>query len=199
MTATIDRMPPGANRLNPMLITDPLYRARLYADIRNQTPYRGASYWSEHVVSPGERLMPELIAVRVWNDESLKWAVMVAAELDDSRREIESGITLNLPSRDWIRDRIKVYQRMTAIALPKATLTRIGRSAPVEPVEPPPPPTGSSGFENELMEALLALGQPSPTVLPSDLLNEQTLNKQAKATDERLAKLKALLEVWRNG
>ena len=64
-------IPVGGNRLDPMLIQDPLMRAQLYADMRRQTPYRGPEYWTEYTVNPGERLMPELIAVRVWNDESL--------------------------------------------------------------------------------------------------------------------------------
>lgn len=200
MITTRDRMPVGGNRLDPMLITDPLIRARLYADMREQAPYRSAGYWFEYTVSPGERFMPELIAVRAWNDENLKWAVLVVAEVDDPRRQVESGVTLNLPTREWLRDRIKFYQAMDAIAAPSGDLIRIGTPKDVAlPESPPAPPTGSAGFESELVEAILALSQPLPTVLPSDQMSEATLNKQAKATEERMAALRNLLEAWRNG
>ena len=200
MTTGRDRLPTGGNRLDPMLIADALVRSRLYADIQQQTPYRGAEYWTEYIVGPGERLLPELIAVRVWGDASLKWCVMVAAALDDPRAEIEAGTALKLPSRTWIRDRIKVYQAMDAVPAPTGDLLRIGTARIVTlPEAPPPPPTGSSGFENELMAAILALSEPLPTVLPSDSLTEQTLNKQAKATEDRMDKLRRLLEVWRDG
>lgn len=192
-------IPVGGNRLDPMLIQDPLMRAQLYADMRRRTPYRGPEYWTEYTVNPGERLMPELIAVRVWNDESLKWAVMVVAELDDPRREIEAATVLTLPSREWLRDRIKHYQSLDALAAPTGELIRIGKPKAVTLPEPPPPPTGSSGFEDELLEAMLALAQPLPKVLPSDRLTEETLNKQAKETERRHEKLRKLLEKWRDG
>lgn len=196
MSATL---PVGGSRLDPMLISDPLIRARLYADMREQNPYRGATYWTEYTVSPGERLLPELIAVRVWGDETLKWAVMVVAELDDPRREIEAATVLTLPSREWLRDRIKHYQAIDALEPPSGELVRIGKAKQVALPQPPAPPTAGSGFEDELTEAILALAQPLPKVLPSDRLDEDTLNKQARETERRLAKLRKLLENWRDG
>ena len=198
MITTRDRIPVGGNRLDPMLITDPLVRARLYADMRERRPYRSAGYWLEYTVSPGERFMPELIAVRAWNDENLKWAVLVVAEVDDHRREVESGITLTLPTREWLRDRIKFYQAMDAIAAPTGDLIRIGsRSIMTLPEPPPEPPTASAGFGQQLSDAIAALTEPLPVLLPSDSMNEEQLNKQARAIDERMQALSMVLDAWR--
>lgn len=198
MITTRDRMPVGGNRLDPMLITDPLIRARLYADMREQAPYRSAGYWFEYTVSPGERFMPELIAVRAWNDENLKWAVLVVAEVDDPRRQVESGVTLNLPTREWLRDRIKFYQAMDAIAAPSGDLIRIGaRNIMALPEPPPAPPTASMGFEQVLTEAIAAMQEPLPVLRPSDAMTEDELNKQAKAVEQRMQSLVALFDVWR--
>lgn len=198
MISTRDRIPVGGNRLDPMLITDPLIRAKLYSDIRKQNPFRGAEDWTEYTVSPGERFMPELIAVRVWNDESLKWAVMVAAELDDPRREIEAGITLNLPSREWLRDRIKFYQALDAIEVPTGELVRIGKFTLTVNVEKPPaPPTGSGGFQQFLEEAIGILNEPIPVLKPSDELTEEQLNKQARAIEARMQAMAIVLDLWR--
>jgi len=195
-----DRLPTGGNRLDPMLIGDALVRAKLYADIQQQTPFRSSEHWRQYIVSPGESLLPELISARVWGDASLKWVVMTVAGLDDPMEEIEAGTTLNLPSETWLRDRIKFYQALDSTAIPSGSIIRIGTAKSVTlPEQPPLPPTGSSGFENELMEAILALAEPLPTVLPSDSLNETTLNKQARASEEKMDKLRRLLEAWRDG
>ncbi|MBE0505897.1 MAG: hypothetical protein IBX50_04145 [Marinospirillum sp.] len=98
-----------------MLIPDSLYRARLYAEIRTRTPQVSPDMWFEYEVSPGEVGLPELVALRRWNDETLKWVVLIAAEIDDPRREMEAGITLLLPSITWLRDRIRHYQKLAAI------------------------------------------------------------------------------------
>lgn len=198
MITTRDRIPVGGNRLDPMLIADPLVRARLYADMRERRPYRSAGYWFEYTVSPGERFMPELIAVRAWNDENLKWAVLVVAEVDDPRREVESGITLTLPTREWLRDRIKFYQAMDAIAAPTGDLIRIGsRSIMTLPEPPPEPPTASAGFGQMLSDAIAALTEPLPTLLPTDAMSEEQLNKQARAVEERMQALSLVLDTWR--
>lgn len=200
MTLGRDRLPSYENRLDPMLISDPLIRARLYADIQQQTPFRGAEFWRDYVVSPGERLLPELIASRVLGSALLKWVVMIVAGLDNPKNEIEAGKTLSIPSKTWLRDRIKFYQAIDSTQVPSGSIIRIGTAKSVTlPEQPPSPPTGSSGFETELMEAILALAEPLPTVLPSDSLNETTLNKQARASEEKMDKLRRLLEAWRDG
>ena len=93
-----------------MLISDSLYRVKLYDEIR-----QAEGDFSEYEVSMGETLLPEVIAVRKWNDETLGWVVMIASEIDDPRREIEAGITLLLPSITWLRDRIRHYQKLSSM------------------------------------------------------------------------------------
>jgi len=53
--------------------------------------------------------MPELAAYRHYGMEGLKWVVMIAAGVDEPRERMESGITLQLPSIQWIRQKIKAY------------------------------------------------------------------------------------------
>ena len=110
-----DLMRVGGSRLDPMLIDDSLYRAKLYSEIRTQKPSGNKDDWVDYEVSVGEVLLPELIALRRWNNEELAWVVMIAAEVDDPRREIESGITIKLPSVTWLRDRIRYYQKLQSI------------------------------------------------------------------------------------
>lgn len=105
-----DSLRVGGSRINPMLINDPLYRAKLYDEIRR--PKENDLNFSDYEISVQEALLPEIAAVRFWNDETLSWVVMVAAELDDPRREIEAGITVRLPSVTWLRNRIRYYQTM---------------------------------------------------------------------------------------
>ena len=90
------------SRLSPENIPDELKRAELYRDIRNA---EGFAY----EVQPDETKRPELIAYRYYQTDELKWAVMIAAGLDDPRQEIEAGIKITLPSVVFIRERIKFY------------------------------------------------------------------------------------------
>lgn len=198
MISRSDRMPVGGNRLDPMLIQDPLVRARLYADIRNRSPYRNASYWSEYTVSPGERFMPELIAVRAWNDETLKWVVLLVAEVDDPRREIESGITLRLPTREWLRDRIKYYEALEAVPVPTSGLQRIGKPKNVRlPDIPPDPPTPVDIFKQQVNGAVTILQEPVPVLRPQDAMTKAELNKQAVAIDGRMQAVAQVIDSWR--
>ena len=89
------------DRLSPYNITDPLVRAELYREIR-----KGDPSWGTYEIQPGETLMPELTAYRYYGMEGLKWVVMIAAGLDDPREAMEAGVTLQLPSVQWIRQRI---------------------------------------------------------------------------------------------
>ncbi len=89
------------DRLSPYNITDDLVRAELYRAIR-----KGDASWPTYEIQPGEILMPELTAYRHYGMEGLKWVVMVAAGLDEPREAIESGVTLQLPPVQWIRQKI---------------------------------------------------------------------------------------------
>ena len=92
------------SRLSPYNIADDLARVDLYREIRT-----GADNWREYEVQLDEVLMPELIALRFYGTDLLKWVVLVAAGLDDMREAMEAGALLKLPSTIWIRDRIKFY------------------------------------------------------------------------------------------
>ena len=97
------------DRLSPLNIADPLVRVELYREIRDAQALRQAG-WAAYEVQPADALMPELIAYKVYKLDTLKWVVMVAAELDNPRERLEEGKTLHLPSTAWIRERIKHYQ-----------------------------------------------------------------------------------------
>ena len=92
------------DRLSPYNITDPLVRTELYRAIR-----KGDAAWPTYETQPGEAFMPELAAYRHYGMEGLKWVVMIAAGVDEPRERMESGITLQLPSIQWIRQKIKAY------------------------------------------------------------------------------------------
>lgn len=97
------------DRLSPLNIADPLVRVELYREIRDAQARQQAG-WAAYEVQPADALMPELIAYKVYKLDTLKWVVMVAAELDNPRERLEEGKTLYLPSTAWIRERIKHYQ-----------------------------------------------------------------------------------------
>lgn len=103
------------DRFRPTQLSCPMIRARLYRDIRNQHPRVSAEHWYTHTIGPSEVLMPELIALRVYGLDRLKWVVLVVAGLDDYRDKLESGETLTLPSLEWLRDRFTYYKKMEAM------------------------------------------------------------------------------------
>ena len=101
-------------RLSPLNISDPLLRAELLRDLRlaqTDRKYRGEE-WGYYVIQPGDILSPELIAWKVYGVDTLKWAVMAAAGLDDTRERLTAGETIFLPSTAWLRERIKYYCAM---------------------------------------------------------------------------------------
>jgi len=62
-------------------------------------------------------MRPELVAYRHYGTDELKWVILVAAQLDDYREELEAGEIIHLPPSTWIREKIKFYQgRANAIA-----------------------------------------------------------------------------------
>lgn len=100
------------DRLSPLNILDPLVRVELYREIRDaQSGQRAGqlSGWSAYEVQPADALLPELIAHKVYKLDTLKWVVMVAADLDDPRQRLQEGKMLYLPPTAWIRERIKHY------------------------------------------------------------------------------------------
>lgn len=104
----------SGGRLSPLNISDPLLRAELLRDIRlaqTDKKYRGDE-WGYYTVQPADILMPELIAYKAYSVDTLKWVVMAAAGLDDSRDSLEAGTVIYLPSTLWIRERIKYYCAM---------------------------------------------------------------------------------------
>lgn len=106
---------PFAHRLDPSRVNCPIMRGRLYREIRQQSPRVSLEAWTQHTIAPSERLMPELVALRVYQDHRLKWVVLAAAGLDDYREALESGEALELPSIEWLRDRIRHYERMAKV------------------------------------------------------------------------------------
>lgn len=97
-------------RMSPENIHDVLIRAELYREIRAaQTSDTLRKDWGVYTVQPADALMPELIAYKVYTMDTLKWVILIAAGLDDPRERLEAGTVLYLPSRAWIRERIKLY------------------------------------------------------------------------------------------
>lgn len=99
-------------RLSPYTITDTLMRAELYREIRDAQEEPYPKGWTRYQIQPADVLMPELIAYKVWKLDTLKWVVLIAASLDDSRGRLEAGRMLALPTTAWIRDRILHYRRL---------------------------------------------------------------------------------------
>lgn len=96
------------SRLSAYNITDTLARADLYREIRNgQAANNG---WTEYVIKPDERLRPELAGYRAYGSNDMKWIILIAAGLDDMRGSLEEGMTIKLPSANWLRERILFYQ-----------------------------------------------------------------------------------------
>lgn len=101
-------------RLSPLNIADPLLRAELFRDIRlAQTDKRHRSdQWGYYIIQPADILSPELIAWKAYGVDTLKWVVMAAAALDDTREVLEAGNRIYLPTTVWLRERIKHYCAM---------------------------------------------------------------------------------------
>lgn len=102
----------ASNRLSPENITDVLLRGELYREIRKAQEGTAPTGWRIYEVQPADISMPEKIAWKVYGLDTLKWVVMLAASLDDSREYLEAGTVLRLPPSAWIRERIKHYTAM---------------------------------------------------------------------------------------
>ncbi len=104
----------SGSRLSPLNITDPLLRAELFREIRlaqTDKKYRGDE-WGYYIIQPADIYSPELIAWKAYAVDTLKWVVMAAAGLDDTRELLEAGKRIYLPTTVWIRERIKHYCAM---------------------------------------------------------------------------------------
>lgn len=106
----------SGNLLSPLNIPDPLLRVELLREIRLaqiDSKYRRESKeWQSYMVQPIDTLSPDLIAWKVYQFDALKWVVMVAAGLDDTRERLQSGEILYLPSTFWLRERIREYTEL---------------------------------------------------------------------------------------
>lgn len=104
------------SRLSPLNVDDALVRRGLYKAIRDE---QGAisSEWDFYEVQPADRLMPELIALKFYGVDTLKWVICIAAGLDDMREPLEVGTRLNLPPTTWIRGKIKELMALEAISV----------------------------------------------------------------------------------
>lgn len=92
------------NRLDAHQIEDDLIRSLLYSEIvRNQSN----PDWQAYTIR--DRLRPERLAYQVYGIDytHLKWAVCVAAGLDNWRDELEIGQVIRLPDKVWIREKIR--------------------------------------------------------------------------------------------
>ena len=101
----------SGGRLSPLNISDPLLRAELFREIRlaqTDRNRRGDS-WGYYIVQPADTLSPDLVAWKAYGLDTLKWVVMAAAGLDDSRESLPAGERIYLPSTTWLRERIKHY------------------------------------------------------------------------------------------
>lgn len=104
------------SRLSPLNVQDVLIRRELYKAIRDGQGVL-TSDWEIYEVQPADRLMPELIALKFYGVDTLKWVVCVAAGLDDMREPLEVGAKINLPPTTWLRDKIKELMALEAIAV----------------------------------------------------------------------------------
>lgn len=174
---------PLGDRYRPDRLASPVARGRLYREIRRQRPRVSRDSWYTHTVAPAEQLMPELVALRVYGNDRLKWVVLAAAGLDDYRQPLESGLELHLPSVEWLRDRFRHYEALEAVNVtPAPVLARAQLSGANPSVSLP---------ENEeaaqaLQTALAALAEPTPLVSPSDAISDESLNRQRNAIDTKL-------------
>jgi hypothetical protein len=99
------------SRMDPANIADTLLRVELYREIR-QAQDESLAGWTTYEIQPADRLMPELIAYKVYSLDMLKWVVVMAAGLDDMREPLDVGAFLKLPPVTWIRERIRHYMDM---------------------------------------------------------------------------------------
>ncbi|MBQ7609126.1 MAG: hypothetical protein IJU76_14345 [Desulfovibrionaceae bacterium] len=105
----------SGGKLSPLNIEDPLLRAEFFREIRQaqlDRKYRTGDTWAWYEVQPADVRMPELIAWKLYNLDTLKWVIMVAAILDDTRDFLRAGTIIYLPSTTWIRERIRYYSRL---------------------------------------------------------------------------------------
>jgi hypothetical protein len=97
------------SRLSPENIVDELRRVPLYREIRERQGVATIDDWTEYEVQPNEELSADLISYNVYKTAELKWLILIAAKLDDMRGRIVAGTILVLPSKAWVRNRIKHY------------------------------------------------------------------------------------------
>ena len=101
----------SGNLLSPLNIQDPLLRAEFFREIRlaqTDSKYRD-SEWQAYTIQPADILSPELIAWKVLQVDTVKWLVLIACSLDDSRERMNAGDVIYIPSTYWIRERIRYY------------------------------------------------------------------------------------------
>ncbi|MDX5979629.1 hypothetical protein [Vreelandella alkaliphila] len=178
------------DRLSPSQLTDPLVRARLYRDIRRQTPRVSRKSWYSYTVAPGEVLMPELVAYRAYRSKRLKWVVLAAAGMTDYRLALEGGETLQLPSLEWLRDRLRYYMKLEAV---NVTPSPVRAKAPLVTTLPELTLPDNLSASEALQAALTALAEPTPLVSPADEVGDESLNRQRNAIDAKLAAVKEAL------
>lgn len=97
------------SRLSIYNIDDPLKRVELYRQIQHAQDGTHSDF-NPYEINLDEEYSPELVSYRAYGTKELKWAVAIAAGLDDWRDTIEPGVTIYLPSRVWVRERIKHYE-----------------------------------------------------------------------------------------
>lgn len=195
MRATQPRSPyrpgPFDDRFRPDQIGDPLMRARLYRDIRRQTPRVDRDSWTSHTIAPSEVLMPELVSYRVYRSKRFKWVVLAAAGLDDYRRSLESGVELQLPTVEWLRDRLRHYAKLADVVV---TPPAVKAPAPLAAASPSLDLPDDPSADEALQDALAALAEPTPLVKDSDQVNDESLNRQRDAVDVKLDAVRRALE-----
>lgn len=101
----------SGGRLSPLNITDTLMRTELYREIREAQANRSkrGSEWGAYTIQPGDTLSPELVALKNYGVDTLKWVVLIAAGLDNPRERLEDGQIIYLPQAAWLRERIRYY------------------------------------------------------------------------------------------
>lgn len=107
----------SGDTLSPYNIQDPLLRAELFREIRlaqTDRKYRQDGEWGYYVVQPSDIRSADLIAYKAYGMDTLKWLVLLAISLDDSRELMRAGTTIWLPSTSWLYDRLRYYKELEA-------------------------------------------------------------------------------------
>jgi hypothetical protein len=96
------------SRLDDRNLEDPIIRSFLYNAILAQSGDYGAE-GKFYTIQPDEQYRPDLAAFRAYETEILRWVITLLAGGDDEASPLPVGNEIRLPSRTWIRERIRHF------------------------------------------------------------------------------------------